>query len=317
MPLKQVTLKSPATTANLGPGFDVFGLALENPYDKVILTTISKDIKIQINGVSANTISLTPEKNTAGIVAHKMITDFDLKTGLLIKIEKGIIPGKGLGSSAASAAAVAYGLNLMFNLGLENVDLIKYAAKGEAGSAGTEHADNVSATICGNFVLIKSYNPLRILNIECPKDMEVCVALPKMITPPNKTEKARAVIPKMVPLEKVVHNVGKGAAMAAGFAIGDVDLIGESMLDDIVEPARAPFIPGYAKVKENALKAGACGVTISGAGPGMLAIVNRKKADAHKVGAAMREGFKSANIESTVYVTKPGKGVSLLEIKQK
>ncbi len=231
------------------------------------------------------------EKNTAGIVASKMISDFKLKTGLLIKIEKGIMPGKGLGSSAASAAAIAYGLNLMFNLGLEQVDLIKYAAKGEAGSAGSEHADNVAATICGNFVIIKSYNPLKILKLETPKDMEVCVALPRIITPPNKTEKARSVIPKMVPLDKLVHNVGKAAAMASGFAIGDVDLIGESMLDAIVEPARASLIPGYVKVKEGAFKAGACGVTISGAGPGMLAIVNKKKADASKVATAMQKAL--------------------------
>lgn len=239
MPFKQVTLKSPATSANLGPGFDVFGLALEQPSDKVTLTSISKEIRIQINGLSANTISTLPEKNTAGIVAKKMMTDFSIKTGLLIKIEKGIIPGKGLGSSAASAAAAAYGLNRMFNLGLDNVELIKYAAKGEVASAGSEHADNVSATICGDFVIIKSYDPLQIVNLECPKNMEICVALPKMVTPPKKTEKARSVIPKMIPLEKLVHNVGKAAAMASGFATGDVDLIGESMCDAVVEPARA------------------------------------------------------------------------------
>ncbi len=316
MPFKQVTLKAPATSANLGPGFDVFGLALEQPSDKVTLTSISKEIRIQINGLSANTISAMPEKNTAGVVAKKMMTDFSIKTGLLIKIEKGIMPGKGLGSSAASAAAVAYGLNRMFNLGLDNIGLIKYAAKGEVASAGSEHADNVSATICGDFVIIKSYDPLQIVNFECPKNMEICVALPKIITPPKKTEKARSVIPKMVPLEKMVYNVGKAAAMAGGFATGNVDLIGESMCDAVVEPARAPFIPGYNKIKEFALRAGACGVTISGAGPGMLAVVNKKKADASKVALAMQEGFRSAGLDSTVIATKPGKGVSLLEVKQ-
>ena len=180
----------------------------------------------------------------------------------------------------------------MFNLGLNNKQLIEYAAKGEVASAGSEHADNVSAAICGNFVLIRSYHPLEIINLECPKDMELAVAMPKMITPPNKTEKARSVIPKMVPLEKHVHNLGKAAAMASGFAIGDVDLIGQSMVDEIVEPARASLIPGYSKVKENALKAGAFGVTISGAGPAMIAIVNKNKGDAAKVAAAMQEGFQ-------------------------
>ncbi len=315
MPSKQVTVKAPATSANLGPGFDVFGIALEEPSDKVTLITTNQGIRIQITGLGARTISLTPDKNTAGLVAKKMLTDFNLKTGLLIRVEKGIFPGKGLGSSAASAAAVAYGINAMFNLGLNNKQLIAYAAKGEVASAGSEHADNVSAAICGNFVLIRSYNPLEIVNLECPKDMELAVAMPKMITPPNKTEKARSVIPKLIPLETHVHNLGKAAAMATGFAIGDVNLIGESMIDEIVEPARASLIPGYSKVKENALKAGALGVTISGAGPAMIAIANKKTGNAAKIALAMHEGFKTAGLDSHAFATRPGKGACLLEMK--
>jgi len=86
------------------------------------------------------------------------------------------------------------------------------------------------------------------------------------------------------------------------------------MLDTVVEPARASLIPGYQKVRENALKAGACGVAISGAGPAMLAVINRKRADPVKVAEAMRQGFKSAGFEATAFATKPGRGVSVLEI---
>jgi homoserine kinase len=316
MPLKQVTVKAPATSANLGPGFDVFGIALEQPNDKVTLTTIRQGLKIQTSGIGAKTISLIPEKNTAGLVAKTMLKDFKLENGLQIHIEKGVFPGKGLGSSAASAAAVAFGINTIFNLGLNNNQLIEYAAKGEAASAGSEHADNVSAAVCGNFVLIRSYKPLEIINLECPKDMELAVAMPKMVTPPNKTEKARAVIPKLVPLEKHVHNLGKAAAMAAGFAMGDVDVIGRSMVDDIVEPARAMLIPGYSNVRENALNAGALGVTISGAGPTMIAVVNRKTADCAKVAVAMRESFQSAGYDSNAFVTRPGKGACVVEMEK-
>lgn len=316
MPAKQVTVKAPATSANLGPGFDVFGIALEEPSDKVTLTAASQGIKLQISGMGARTISLTPEKNTAGLVAKTMINDFKLSTGLQIHVEKGIFPGKGLGSSAASAAAVAFGINVMFDLGLNNKQLIEYAAKGEVASAGSEHADNVSAAICGNFVLIRSYHPLEIINLECPKDMELAVAMPKIITPPNKTEKARAVIPKMIPLKKHVCNLGKAAAMAAGFAVGDVDIIGQSMVDEIVEPARASLVPGYSKVRENALNAGALGVTISGAGPAMIAVVNKNKGDTAKVAEAMHEGFRTAGYDSNAFATRPGKGAYLVEMKQ-
>ena len=315
MPLSQVTVRAPATTANLGPGFDVFGLALEQPSDKVTVILIPKGVKIEVAGLSAATIPTAPEKNTAGVVANQMLKEFSLKAGVLIKIEKGILPGMGLGSSAASAAAVAYGLNRMFDLKLDNTQLIRLAAKGEVASAGSEHADNVSAAICGDFVIIKSYNPLEIVNLKSPPDMEVCVAFPHMVTPSNKTEKARSVVSKKVPIDKVIHNVGKAAAMATGFAIGDVDLIGGSMSDAVAEPARAFLIPGYEQVKENALKAGACGVAVSGAGPAMIAIVNKKKADASKIASAMKEGFESAGLNATAFATKPGKGVRLLEMK--
>ncbi|MCJ7560675.1 homoserine kinase [Candidatus Bathyarchaeota archaeon] len=315
MPLSRVTVRAPATTANLGPGFDVFGLALEQPSDKVTVILIPQGVKIEVTGLSAATIPTAPEKNTAGVVANQMLKEFSLKAGVLIKIEKGILPGMGLGSSAASAAAVAYGLNRMFDLKLDNTQLIRLAAKGEVASAGSEHADNVSAAICGDFVIIKSYNPIEIVNLKSPPDMEVCVAFPHMVTPSNKTEKARSVVSKLVPIDKLVHNVGKAAAMATGFAIGDVDLIGGSMSDAVAEPARAFLIPGYEQVKENALKAGACGVAVSGAGPAMIAIVNKKKADASKIASAMKEGFESAGLNATAFATKPGKGVRLLEMK--
>ena len=315
MPLSRVTVKAPATTANLGPGFDVFGLALAEPNDKVTLTSIPENIKIEVTGLSAETIPTVPAKNTASMVANQMLKEFSLKTGVQIKIERGILPGMGLGSSAASAAAVAYGLNRMFNLKLDNKQLIRLAAKGEVASAGSEHADNVSAAICGDFVIVKSYNPLEIVNLKSPPDMEVCVAFPHIATPSNKTEKARSVVPKLVPMDKLIYNLGKAAAMASGFATGDVDLIGASMSDAVAEPARAFLIPGYQQVKENALKAGACGVAISGAGPAMIAIVNKKKADAPKIARAMKEGFETAGCKATSFATRPGKGVCLLEME--
>jgi homoserine kinase len=313
-PLRQVTLKAPATSANLGPGFDVFGLALEYPTDKVTLT-LSRDrrVKIKVSGVQAATISTMPDRNTAGVVANFMMQEFKLEAGVIIRIEKGIWPSKGLGSSAASAAAVAVGLNKMFNLNLNNTELVRLAAKGEIASAGAEHADNVSATICGDFVILKSYDPLEMVNFKAPADMELAAAFPHMVTPPHKTEKARSLLPKLVPIENVVKNLGNAAAMVSGFATGNVDLIGRSMQDAVAEPARAQLIPGFAQVKEKALRAGACGVTISGAGPAVLAVVNKRTADAGKVAAAMREGFRSAGFDSTAFATKPGRGVYSLE----
>jgi len=312
----KVVMKVPATTANLGPGFDVFGMAFEHPSDKVTITPISKGIKIKVSGLAAETIPTAPKKNTAGVVAKHILQEFSLKIGLAIKLEKGILPSVGLGSSAASAAAVAFGLNHLFNLKLDNKQLIQFSAKGEVASAGFEHADNVSAAIYGDFIIISSYNPLEVIHLESPPNLGICIAIPKVPTSPKKTEKARSVLPKTVSMEKLVHNVGHAATMAAGFATGDVDLIGKSMSDAIVEPARAFMIPGYQKVKERALKAGACGVAISGAGPAMMAIVDSNNTVASKVAKGMEQGFKSAGVNAHTFCTKPGKGVSLLEVKE-
>ena len=237
--LNEIIVKVPATSANIGPGFDVFGLALEKPNDKVTIVKTTTGVKIQIVGFSAETISTVPEKNTAGVVANLMLQKFSLRTGLSIAIEKGIWPGKGLGSSAASAAAVAYGLNQMFDLELNNEQLVQFAAKGEVASAGYEHADNVSAAICGDFVIVKSYNPLEIVCLRAPSGMECCVAFPHINTIARKTEKARLVLPKTVSLEKLIYNIGQAAAMASGFATGNVELIGKSMNDSIIEPGKS------------------------------------------------------------------------------
>jgi homoserine kinase len=313
MPASQVTVKVPATTANLGPGFDVFGMALEQPSDKITLIADSaKGVAIQVSGVYADTIPLVPERNTAGLVANCMLQEFSLRMSVSLKIEKGIWPGKGLGSSAASAAGAAFGLNCLFNLGLSREELIRFAAKGEVASAGSEHADNVSAAICGGFVIIKSSDPLSIVCLEPPANMEVCVAIPNLVTPPQKTQRARSVVPKLVSINKLTCNVGNAAAIASGFATGDVDLIGESMSDVIVEPARASLVPGYWNVKIRALEAGACGVAISGAGPAVLAIINNKKAKTLKVAQAMKEAFKSSGLDSITVETKPGKGASIV-----
>jgi homoserine kinase len=311
----KVIVKAPATTANLGPGFDVFGMALEQPIDKVTIIPVSKNIKIRVSGLAADTIPTDPEKNRAGIVAKHILQEFSLETGLMIKLEKGIMPSMGLGSSAASAAAVAFGLNRLFNLKLDHKKLIQLAAKGEKVSAGFEHADNVSAVIYGNFIIIKSYSPLDVLHLKTPRNLSICIAVPELSMSTRKTEKARSILPKTISMEKLVHNVGHAATMAAGLATGDVDLIGKSMSDAIVEPARASMIPGYKKVKERALNAGACGVAISGAGPAMIAIVNSNSTETSRVAKAMREGFRSSGVSAETFCTRPGKGVTMLEVK--
>ncbi|MEM3088865.1 MAG: homoserine kinase, partial [Candidatus Bathyarchaeia archaeon] len=229
-----------------------------------------------------------------------------------IKLEKGIIPRYGLGSSGASAAATAVALNKLLRLHLPNIELIKLAAYGEIASAGTPHLDNVSAAILGNFVVIGSHEPLDIIPLEPPKFLEVCIAIPRIPVPLRKTEAARKMIPETVSLRQAVQNVGRASALVAGFALKDIDLIGRAMEDAIVEPVRASLVPGYQTVRKKAIEAGASGVAISGAGPSLIAIVNSKRASSKRVAEAMVQGFQEIGVNADGYVAKPSKGAILV-----
>ncbi|HMK32809.1 MAG TPA: homoserine kinase, partial [Nitrosopumilaceae archaeon] len=266
----KIVVKAPSSTANLGPGFDVFGLALDAYFDKVQLEKGSDGIKIQ----SSDRIPLVPEKNSAGLVIKEMAKKFKIKSGLVLKIKKGVPAGFGMGSSAASAAAAAVAFNALFDLNLDAKTLVEFAGMGEKASAGSIHYDNVAASILGGFVIVRT-NPLDIIRIEPPKDLVLCVAIPKLVIPPKKTQVSRSVLPKQVKLSDHIRNLSNAAVMIAGFMKQDTLMIGSSVRDIIVEPARQHLIPGFIQVKENALQAGALGFTISGAGPSVIAFASK------------------------------------------
>jgi len=299
---KSVTVHAPCSTANLGPGFDVFGLALGAFYDHVTVTKKGKGITI----VSSDDIPLKPEKNTAGLVAKNMKKKLRISGGIEIKINKNIPPGFGMGSSAASAAACAVGISKLYNLKLNQNELVSYAGIGEKASAGSIHYDNVAASVLGGFVIVNS-NPLNVIKIDPPKDLLLCIAVPKIKVPKKKTKVSRSVIPNKVKLSDSITNLANAANIVAGFLTKDSRLIGESVEDKIVEPARKHMIPGFDSVKKNALSAGAFGVTISGAGPSVIAFSNKKQ-NLKKIGVAMKKGFKSAKVDCNIVICKPSKG---------
>lgn len=300
--MNSVTVKAPSSTANLGPGFDVFGLALDAYYDEVRLTKEGEKIIIE----SLDAVPLEPEKNSAGLVIREMSKKFKIRSGLRVRIKKGVPPGFGMGSSAASAAAAAVAFNALFDLDLDPTTLVEFAGMGERASAGSVHYDNVAASVNGGFVIVRT-DPLDVIRIEPPKDLVLCVAIPKIIVPQKKTEVSRRALPNQVRLSDHVKNLSNAAAITAGFMKKDVNLIGRSIRDIIVEPARQHLIPGFDKVKKNALKAGALGVTISGAGPSVISFAS-KSSDAKKICKAMENGFASANTKCTTVVCKPSKG---------
>ena len=299
----KITARAPSSTANLGPGFDVFGLALDAYYDEVTLTKTKEDT---ITIVTDDNIPTNPRDNTAGLVVENMKEQFKIKDGIEIRIKKGIPAGFGMGSSAASAAAAAVAFDKLFGLKLDGDRLVKLAGFGEKASAGSVHYDNVAASVLGGFVIVRT-NPLRVTRVEPPASLRMCVAVPDIEIPIKKTEVARGHIPKEVSLTDCIQNISNASAIVAGFMGDDPELIGSSIKDVIVEPARKPYIPGFAKVKQNALDAGALGVTISGAGPSIIAF-SSDDADMKRISQAMSDGFASAKIKCQTVICKPSSG---------
>ncbi|HJR85912.1 MAG TPA: homoserine kinase [Nitrososphaeraceae archaeon] len=295
--------KAPSSTANLGPGFDVFGLGLNLFYDTVsIIKLASKSGKIRI--ILENNNSKVPsvvEENTASLSVLKIAKKYKIKNDLEIKISKGVPIGLGLGSSAASSAAAVTAFNELFQCNLSENELLDFAAEGEVSSAGVKHYDNVVASLFGGFVIVRTHPTLQFSRINAPKDLILVVCVPEMVTPAKKTKVARSVIPKTISIEHHTRNLANACMMVSGFQYQDTKLLASGINDIIVEPARKNLIPSYDKIKSNALRSGALAVTISGAGPSMIAFTNSSN-DAPKIGKSMEYAFAECKIKSHAYV---------------
>lgn len=295
--MNYIKVKAPATSANLGPGFDVFGIALQKPYD--IIELEPHDVtEIKVDGIGRELIPNDPTKNTAGITAS------ELGCNAKITIHKGIRPYSGLGSSAASSAGTAFGLNELFDLRLSDKELIRAAVKGEKVVSGAAHADNVAASLMGGFIIVNGEN---VIQLE-PPDIGIIAVLPDISV---ETRVARSMLPPKVPLEDLVFNVGKASSLIVGMVTGNLELIGRSMQDRIITPVRSKLIPCYKDVREKALEAGAAGVTISGSGPAMIAVCELERGV--EIADAMVDAFKRYGIKSESFITQPGEGAEIFE----
>jgi homoserine kinase len=311
--VKSCTAVAPSSTANLGPGYDVFGLALGTLKDSVRITKApGSGGRITITTSDAG-IPADAGSNSAGLVIKKMAQDFSIADNLAVYVKKGVPAGYGMGSSAASAAAAAVAFADLYRLKVSKEKLVEYAAEGEVASAGARHYDNVSASVLGGFVISSmGEGPVpRFIRIEPPRDLVLVVAVPSVPVPERKTEVARSVLPSEVPLKSAVHNVSGASTIVAGFALGDVEMIASGINDVIVEPARAHLVPGYGSVKKNALAAGALAVTISGAGPSMISFLKGSK-DAARVARSMAAGFMEAGVKCRTFVCRPAAGAHVV-----
>jgi len=303
----RVVVSAPATIANLGPGFDIFGLAIAEPADVVEVSSAAEGVRISdISGVGSEKIPRDPARNSATVAAMRVAEMLDATLSAEFSIRKGVKPNGGLGSSGASAAAGAVAANELLGGELTKEQLIEAAAFAEGEVAGAKHYDNVSPAILGGFVVIAG-DPPKFVKLS-PPEMKIVVAQPDIELP---TRKGRQVLPERVKLRDAVANAGRASAMAAAVSKGDLKLFGEQMIDSIAEPARSHLIPGFAEVKRAALEAGALGAAMAGAGPAVFAVLEPEESH-EEVAKAMREAFEEAGVGCKTFITSPGRGVEVV-----
>jgi len=294
-----VRIFAPATISNVGPGFDLMGFALEQPGDIMIVKSNDTGLIRIINQTRAD-IPTDPYKNVASVAAKAMLEALDCKTGFDLIFETKINPGSGIGSSAASCTAAVVGINELLNRPFSQKELLAFAMKGEFVASGSIHADNVAPALFGGFILIRNYNPIDFICIDAPKDLICTVAHPEIEI---KTSESRKLIPKELPINKVLEQCGNIAGLLAGLTTSDYSLIGRSMHDVIAEPVRAAMIPGYSQIKARLYETGALGGNISGSGPSVFVLSDNPES-ARKAGDLMHEEFNKAGLSNKIYISK-------------
>ena len=291
-----VLVHSPATLSNLGCGFDVLGLALTAPYDAVRVTR-STVPGVRIQHLDPYNLPTDPLHNVAGVALLALLQAVPEPVGFEVEITKGIRPGSGVGSSAASAVGAVVGANALLGNRFTRLQLAEFAMAGEAVASGARHADNIAPAIFGGFTVVRALAPvLDIVALPAPR-LWVAVVHPQIEI---KTIEARRVLPATVPLGLAVRQWANVAGLVTGFLTADYALIGRSLDDYIIEPARAALIPGLAEARRRALAAGALGGGISGSGPSIF-MLTKDQATAQTVGKALGSVFAELGIAFHIY----------------
>ena len=292
-----VRVNAPGTVANLVCGFDILGLCLNDPNDLMEVKLLDEK-KIIIHSADGYPLPSDPAQNTAGAPLIEMINELQGNIGFEVTIHKKIKPGSGIGSSAASAAGAVVAANHLLGNIYSKEDLVRFAMFGEKVATGVKHADNIAPCIYGGITLIRSIYPLDIVVIPAP-ELYVTVVHPQIEV---RTKDARQILRKEVLLKDAIKQWGNIAGLVAGFMKNDLELIGGSLEDVIIEPVRSILIPGFDEVKKRCKEAGALGGGISGSGPSLF-MLSKEKATAKQVENVMIEIYEKIGLAYHTYVT--------------
>ncbi len=306
---KQITVFAPATVANVGPGFDIFGFALEGIGDTISISeTDTGEISIT-GGKHCESIPVDPKLNVAGVAVQAMFDEAG-KTGagVHLHIEKNIIPGSGLGSSASSASGAVAGVNMLLDLGFSSQELIRFAMIGEGAGGSTPHADNVAPCLLGGFTIVRSYDPLDVIRLPEIPELHVAIVHPQLEV---KTSVSKKMLKREIDMKTATLQWGNIAGMVTGLLTKDYELISRSMEDHVAVPVRSMMIPGYDSIIQIAQDSNAIGASISGSGPSIFGFC-KTGTEAKMLTGRFGEVFEELDIEYNLYVSKINpKGVSV------
>lgn len=299
--MRSVKASAPATVANVSCGFDIFGFAVEAPADEVVIT-LSDTPGVVVKSIEGDEGRLPREaqRNTASVAVIEFLKAIGSKQGAEIVLKKNLPLGSGMGSSAASSVAALVAINQLHNNPLTREQLLPFAMEAERIACGSAHADNVAPSLMGGFVLIRGYDPLDVTKVPTPSDLYCTLVHPHLEL---KTEDSRRVLKLSIPMKDAVTQWGNIAGLVVGLMKPDYGLISRSLKDVVAEPIRSVLIPGFDRIKEESIKAGALGCGISGSGPTIFSISTDEQT-ARKVGIVIQQQFVDLKLNSDVFVSK-------------
>ena len=253
MTTRRRLVQVPATSANLGPGYDVMAAALSFYLELEVMET--GEFSVSCDGVG-----LPTGRDNLVVRAFESLHSAD---GISFRIGDGIPLSRGLGSSAAAIVAGLVAADHLFELGLEKAELLERAAAIEG------HPDNVAAALFGGFVICDrgTNGGARATRLDPPEGLEALLVIPTGEVP---TTAARSAIPSQLPIDEVIDNISSAALLVLGLRDADLTLVGRGLRDSIHQPRRRELYPRSMEIIDSAAELGAIGATISGAGPTVL-----------------------------------------------
>ena len=285
------TVFAPGSVGNVGPGFDVLGLAVDGVGDTVTVELAHRP-SVHVRGRDSALIPKEPEKNAASIAAAAMLRLRVCRDFAAVTVDKGLPASGGLGGSAASSVAGAYAASLACGVDPTPAEIMMAALEGEAVVSG-RHLDNIAPITLGGLALTRSIDPIDVVSLPVPHGWSVALITPRVRI---ETKHARSILPQMWDRSSWIQQMANTGALIAAFSTGDGELARRALDDLYAEPKRSQLIPNFDKVKRAALDAGAFGCSISGSGPTIFAIVDPSTGD--KCLAAMREAMADVEHEA-------------------